>query len=326
MTRGVLLFNLGGPETLQDVRPFLYNLFSDPEIIKIKSDLLRKSLAWLIASIRQGKSRALYSQIGGGSPLRKFTEAQAEALSNTLISRNMAARVYVGMRCWKPTIDAAAGRILRDEITQLVLLPLFPQYSGTTTGSCLKYFRALDARLGLSSKMAISAIESWFDEPLYIESMAELIEEGLQAFSGTDREKISLLYSAHSIPASYVANGDPFLEQTKRSVALINTKLGNRYRSRVTFQSKVGPVKWLGPSTKDVLIELGRNREAGILAIPISFVSDHIETLQEIDIQYKNLAVQSGIKEFRRAASLNLRPKFIDALADLAIRGFAEFR
>ena len=326
MKQGVLLFNLGGPERLEDVRPFLYNLFSDPEIIHIKSDLLRKLLAWLIASIRQGKSRDLYRQIGGGSPLRRITEDQAAALSAAMSSRNMASHVYVGMRCWKPSIDEAVDQILKDGITRLVLLPLFPQYSVTTTGSCLKYFQALNDKLELSSKMEISAIDSWFDEPLYIESMAELIEKGLQEFSRTKHEKINLLYSAHSIPASYVEGGDPFLEQTQQSVALINSRLGNRNASSLAFQSKVGPVKWLGPSTKDVLADMGRNGSTGVLAVPISFVSDHIETLQEIDIQYKNLAARSGIKEFRRAASLNLYPKFIDALADLAVRKFAELQ
>ncbi|MBN1566482.1 MAG: ferrochelatase [Acidobacteria bacterium] len=326
MKRGVLLFNLGGPETLEDVRPFLYNLFSDPDIIHIKSNLLRRMLAWLISTIRQGKSRDLYRQIGGGSPLRKITEDQAAALSRALIARNMDANVYVGMRCWKPSIDEAAGRILKDQVTRLVLLPLFPQFSVTTTGSCLKYFRVLDQELGLSSRMQISPVESWCDQPLYIESMAELIEKGLQEFRMPEREKISLLYSAHSIPASYVERGDPFLEQTQRSVALINARLGNRLASSLAFQSKVGPVKWLGPSTKEVLMEMGRKGSAGILAIPISFVSDHIETLQEIDIQYKSLAAQSGIKEFRRSASLNVYPKFIDALADLAVRKFEKLR
>jgi len=322
MKRGVLLFNLGGPETLQDVRPFLYNLFSDPDIIHIKSDLLRKSLAWMIASLRQGKSRNLYRQIGGGSPLRKITEAQAAALESVLSSRDMEATVYVGMRCWKPTIDEAVDRILKDQVTHLVLLPLYPQYSMTTTGSCLKYFKALENRLGLSSKMKISAIESWFDEPLYVESMAELIEDALKAFPARESGKVHLLYSAHSIPASYVEKGDSFLEQTERSVALINACLGNRLPSRLAFQSKVGPVKWLGPSTEEVLTDIGRNGGSSVLAVPISFVSDHIETLQEIDIQYRLLAARLGIKEFRRAAAPNLHSKFIEALAALTTRAF----
>ena len=318
MKKGVLLFNLGGPESLQDVRPFLYNLFSDPEIIRIKNGVLRKMLAWLIASMRQGKSRDLYRQIGGGSPLRKITEAQAAALSNELRVRSEDAGVYVGMRCWKPTIDEAVDQILKDGITRLVLLPLFPQYSVTTTGSCLKYFQALDKKLGLSAKMEISTVESWFDEPLYIEAMADLIREGLRGFSGGEHEKVHLLYSAHSIPASYAEEGDPYLEQTKRSVAMVHALLGNLHPFTLAFQSKVGPVKWLGPSTRDVLAQLGREGNRRVLVVPISFVSDHIETLQEIDIQYKELAAQSGIQEFHRAASLNLHPKFIAALAALA--------
>ena len=325
MKRGVLLFNLGGPETLQDVRPFLYNLFSDPEIIHIKSDLLRRTLAWSIASLRRRKSQNLYRQIGGGSPLRKITEAQAAALENALRSGGFDASVYVGMRCWKPSIDEAVAQIRKDQITHLLLLPLFPQYSVTTTGSCLKYFKSLADNIGLYSKMKIQSIESWFDESLYLESMAELIERALEDFAAGNSREIHLLYSAHSIPASYVEKGDPFLEQTKASVALINSKLGYRHDSSLAFQSKVGPVKWLGPSTGEVLIEIERNGNGRVLAIPISFVSDHIETLQEIDIQYKLLAARLGIKEFRRAASLNLYPKFIDALANLTIRKFKEF-
>jgi ferrochelatase len=320
--RGVLLFNLGGPERLQDVRPFLRNLFSDPEIIRIKSDALRNLLSLLLSSIRQRKSRNLYRQIGGGSPLRKITEAQASALSSRLKERGCAAHVYVGMRCWKPTIDEAVDRILQDEITRLVLLPLFPQYSGTTTGSCLKHFQALSSKHGLSEKMQISAIRQWFDEPLYVESMADLIREGLRAFSNKGDESVHLLYSAHSIPARYVEEGDPYLDQMQQSVALIHSRLNQVYPSSLGFQSKVGPVKWLKPVTKEVLEELGQSGITKVLVVPISFVSDHIETLQEIDIAYRDFAVKSGIREFHRVASLNLYPKFIDALAGLAIREF----
>jgi ferrochelatase len=322
MQRGVLLFNLGGPENLQDVRPFLYNLFSNPEIIRIKSTVLRRLLAQLIATIRQGKSRDLYRQIGGVSPLRKITEAQAGALSARLSERGYASNVYVGMRCWKPSIDEAVDRILKDQVTRLVLLPLFPQYSVTTTGSCLKHFQVLAERLSLSARMEISAIRAWFDEPLYVQSMADLIREGLRAFPDRADEKVRLLYSAHSIPARYVEEGDPYLEQTERSVALINARLGIAYPSTLAFQSKVGPVKWLSPATRDVLKELGREGITRVLAVPISFVSDHIETLQEMDISYRNLAARSGIREFHRVASLNLYPKFIDALANLVVREF----
>jgi ferrochelatase len=320
MKRGVLLFNLGGPETLQDVRPFLYNLFSDPEIIRIRNGPLRKSLAWMIASFRQSKSRELYRQIGGGSPLRQITEAQAAALSAELDSRGQNTGIYVGMRCWKPTIDEAAKQLLNDGISRLILLPLFPQYSLTTTGSCFKHFQDIDNRLGISKKMEISAVESWFADPLYIELMADLIQEGLRGFSGNEDGAIHLLYSAHSIPARYIDEGDPFLEQTKQTVNLINARLGNIHPSTLAFQSKVGPVKWLSPSTRDVLVRLGQEGVSRVLVVPVSFISDHIETLQEIDIQYKDLATRCGIREFQRAPSPNLRHQFIRCLADLVQR------
>jgi protoporphyrin/coproporphyrin ferrochelatase len=320
MQTGVLLFNLGGPETLQDVRPFLFNLFSDPEIIRIKSNTLRRLLAWTIATARQVKSRNLYRQIGGGSPLRRITEAQAAALRANLNLRGMDTRIYVGMRCWKPSIEEAVEQILRDRITRLILLPLFPQYSVTTTGSCFKHFETLDQKLGISKQMDIACVRNWFDEPLYIESMADLIREGLSLFAGNGGKNVHLLYSAHSIPARYVAEGDPYLEETKQSVALINAKLGIGNTSMLAFQSKVGPVKWLSPSTVDVLNEVGKKHTAKVLVVPVSFVSDHIETLQEIDIQYKELAANAGIKELHRSASLNLYPKFIDALANVVLR------
>jgi ferrochelatase len=316
---GVLLFNLGGPETLDEVRPFLYNLFSDPEIIRIKSDFLRKSLAWLISFLRQSKSRDLYRQIGGGSPLRRITEAQAAALAENLRSKGISARTYVGMRCWKPSIDEAVARILSDRIDRLVLLPLFPQYSVTTTGSCLKHFNDLDRKFRLSGKMEISTVQSWFDEPLYIDLLSDLIGKGLAGFSPDESEKPAILYSAHSIPARYILQGDPYLEQTQESVKLVHSRIGAAFRSELAFQSKVGPVKWLGPSTRDVLVEMGKKEIKKVLVVPISFVSDHIETLQEIDVVYKNIAAQAGVKEFSRSESPNLHPKFIEALAQIAI-------
>jgi protoporphyrin/coproporphyrin ferrochelatase len=323
MKEGVLLFNLGGPESPADVRPFLFNLFSDPEIIRIKSASLRRSLAWIIAGLRQAKSRELYRQIGGGSPLRKITEGQAAALRIELASRGHAACVYVGMRCWKPTIDDAVERILQDGIERLILLPLFPHYSMATTGSCFRYFKILDGRFGLSSRIQLSYVHSWFGEPLYLEAMADLIRAGLMRFPEKDRTNVRLLYSAHSIPMRSLEEGDPYLEQTRESVALINSRLENTYASTLAFQSKVGPVKWLGPATKDVLADFARNGVAGVLAVPISFVSDHIETLQEIDIRYKKLAVDLGIREFHRVAALNLCPTFIQALATIALNELA---
>jgi len=320
--RGVLLFNLGGPETLEDVRPFLFNLFSDPEIIRIKNDAVRKLLAWFIAATRQLKSRGLYRQIGGGSPLRKITEDQAAALETALEQRGLRAHVYVGMRCWKPSIDDAVGRIAEDRLSHLIALPLFPQHSFTTTGSCLNYFKRVIRERGLAASTAVQYIDAWYGEPLYIESVADLIREATARFPDKDSKEIHLLYSAHSIPARYVTEGDPYLEQTQKTVALINARLGNHFRSTLAFQSKVGPVKWLEPATMEVIARFGRNGTKQVLVVPISFVSDHIETLQEIDILYKRLAKEAGIPEFHRAASLNLYPKFIECLATLCLNTF----
>jgi len=320
--RGVLLLNLGGPESLADVRPFLYNLFSDPEIVRIRSDRLRRSLAWFIATTRQRKSCALYRQIGGGSPLRRITSAQAAALSARMEILDCPSSVYVGMRCWKPTIEEAAGKILADRINRLLVLPLFPQYSLTTSGSCIRYFQTIAQKIGLSVRARISYVDSWFEEPLYIDAMADAVRDAVRMIEAESPREIRLLYSAHSIPARYLKEGDPYLTQIQKTVTLINERLGNAYSSTLAFQSKVGPVKWLEPATKDMILKLGREGVKRLVLIPVGFVSDHIETLQEIDILYKQLAEKAGVREFRRAASLNLYPKFIDALAEISLRAF----
>ncbi|MDR1728973.1 MAG: ferrochelatase [Acidobacteriota bacterium] len=331
-TDGVLLLNLGGPETLADVRPFLYRLFSDPEIIRIKNAAARRALAWAVSRLRAEKSRGLYRQIGGGSPLRRITEAQGEALAAKLTELGTPARVYVGMLCWKPFIDEALfERILSDGVSRLCALPLFPQYSDTTTGACLRRVReraaGLAARRGPSWKIAISPVREWYGNPLYVEAMADLVEAGLERFPGAGRggEAPHIFYSAHSLPEKYVAAGDPYLDQVKDCVTRINGELGERLSARgvpmpgcsLGFQSKVGPVKWLSPSAEDVLRDLARRGAKRVLAVPVSFVSDHVETLQELDIAYKNSAAELGIAEFRRAAAPNLHPRFIAALADV---------
>jgi protoporphyrin/coproporphyrin ferrochelatase len=314
---GVLLLNFGGPETLADVRPFLFNLFSDPGIIRIRNDRLRRLIAWMIASTRQRKSRALYRQIGGGSPLRRITIAQAEALGAALAARGCSARMYVGMRLWKPPIEEAVAQIAADGIRRLVVLPLFPQHSVTTSGSCLEYFRAIAERTGLDRGTEIVCVDPWYTEPLYLDAMADMIREAQHRFSGQAPEGIHILYSAHSIPVRYVQEGDPYQKQTEATVALINQRLENRFPSILAYQSKVGPLAWLGPATKDTIADLGRRGVSKLLPVPISFISDHIETLQEIDILYRDLAARAGIREFHRAASLNVYPKFIEALAKL---------
>ena len=323
MKDGVLLLNLGGPETLSDVRPFLYKLFSNPEIIRIKKTALRRILAWFISRAREKKSQNLYRQIGGGSPLRKITESQAEALEKALAGGGNPSRVYVGMLCGKPSIDEAFDNITTDGVRRLTLLPLFPQYSGTTTGACIRYVRELAVRRNLSGKIEISCITDWHKNPLYIDAVTDAIMAALNRFPEDECADVHIIYSAHSLPERYIKQGDPYLYQTKECVSLINNRLQERLNYNVeysiAFQSRVGPVKWLEPSTESVIGTLARRGVRNILAVPVSFVSDNIETLYELDIEYGNLAAELGVANFRRVESLNVHTKFIEVLTDITL-------
>jgi ferrochelatase len=313
MKTGVLVFNLGGPETLRDVKPFLYRLFSDPEIIHIKWGPLRKFVAYMIATLRRKTSEGYYSQIGGGSPLRRLTEEQAQALGNELQRRDKNVEMFVGMCTWHPFLHEAVNKIQESGIAKLVILPLFPHYSVTTTGSGFSVLRQLLAKR--LDKVDVQWVRSWADHPTYIESFVRSIQGELARFPHPD--KVHLLFSAHSIPESYVRNGDPYLDQTKQSVELIMDGLGRRNPYQLSFQSKIGPVKWLAPFTNDVIIQLGKQGIADVLVVPISFVSEHIETLYELDILYKKVAAEAGVANFRRVPALNSDPVFIRALAEI---------
>jgi protoporphyrin/coproporphyrin ferrochelatase len=315
MKTGVLIFNLGGPETLSDVKPFLYRLFSDPEIIHIKWPPLRKFVAYMIATIRRKTSEGYYRQIGGGSPLRKHTEDQARALGEELRRRGRNVETFVGMCTWRPFLPEAVEQIKKSSLDNLVILPLFPHYSVTTTGSGFSVLHRLIDHQPEFKKMNVQWIRSWAEHPTYIESFVQSIQREL-ALTSTP-EKVHLLFSAHSIPESYVRNGDPYLDQTRKSVELIMDRLGRKNPYQLSFQSKIGPVKWLEPLTNDVIVQLGKQSVQDVLVIPISFVSEHIETLYELDILYKNVAAEAGVVNFRRVPALNSDPTFIRALADL---------
>lgn len=316
---GVLLFNLGGPETLADVRPFLFNLFSDPDIIRLPWRPMQKPLAWLISRLRCKKSSGYYAQIGGGSPLRRITEEQARALEQTLAANGTSARVYVGMRYWRPFLEEALDRIRRDDITHLVVLPLYPQFSLSTTGSSLNRMNALISRNGrIGSRLSV--IRSWHDDPRYIAALSLSISEELERFSDRDPQRTHIVFSAHSVPVRYIQEGDPYLEQTRETVRGVMAMLGGERPHHLAFQSKVGPVKWLRPSTDETIRKLAREGVTQLLLVPISFVSEHIETLYELDILYRRVAREVGVQEYRRVAALNCRPDFIDALAALVQR------
>jgi ferrochelatase len=310
---GVLLFNLGGPEKLADVRPFLYNLFSDPEIIRVKAPWPRKTIAYTIATLRHKKSEGYYRQIGGGSPLRRLTQEQARALQAELEKRGHPFETFVGMCTWHPFFDEALDLIQKQGIEQLVVLPLFPHYSVTTTGAGFAALRNLFAKR--NTGMDIRWIKSWQEQPTYIDAFTQSIQRELARYPEPD--KVHLLFSAHSIPESYVKEGDPYLDQTKQSVEKIMDRLGRRNSYQLSFQSKIGPVKWLDPFTNNVIQELGKKGMKDVLVTPISFVSEHIETLYELDILYKHVADAASVTNFRRVPALNSDPVFIRALAEL---------
>jgi len=313
---GVLLLNLGGPDELEDVRPFLYNLFSDPEIIRLPFSWLQSPLAWLISTLRAKKSQENYRQIGGGSPLRHITQAQAQALQEQLQSQGKDAKVYIGMRYWHPFTEEAIARIKRDAIEQLVILPLYPQFSISTSGSSFRLLEKLWQEDPTLNRIEYTVIPSWYQQPGYLQAMALLIAQELDQFPNPD--SVHIFFSAHGVPVSYVTEaGDPYQQEIEDCTALIMQTLNRPNSHTLAYQSRVGPVEWLKPYTEDALQELGAQGVEDLLVVPISFVSEHIETLQEVDIEYRELAEEAGIHNFQRVPALNTHPVFIDSLATL---------
>jgi protoporphyrin/coproporphyrin ferrochelatase len=315
---GVLLLNLGGPEQLSDVRPFLYNLFSDPEIIRIPFRWLQKPLAWFISTSRAQKSQENYKQIGGGSPLRRITEEQAKALQDNLQTKGLDASVYIGMRYWNPFTEEAIAQIKQDGVQELVILPLYPQFSISTSGSSFRLLEDLwNADLQLQN-IKYTLIPSWYDRPGYVESMSDLVRQELDQCA--DPEKATVFFSAHGVPVSYVKEaGDPYQAEIENCTALIMKRLNCPNPHVLAYQSRVGPVEWLQPYTEDKLEELGEQGVKELVVVPISFISEHIETLQEIDMEYRELAQDAGIDRFRRVPALNTYPKFINDLGDMVV-------
>ncbi|MBD2462203.1 ferrochelatase [Oscillatoria sp. FACHB-1407] len=315
---GVLLLNLGGPDQLEDVRPFLFNLFSDPEIIRLPFPWLQKPLAWFISTSRARKSQENYKQIGGGSPLRRITEEQAQALQEALKHKGHDAQVYVGMRYWYPFTEEAIARIKRDGVDQLVILPLYPQFSISTSGSSFRLLDDLWKEDPALQKVEHTVIPSWYDSPGYLQAMAQLIAQELDQFPNPDA--VHIFFSAHGVPVSYVEEaGDPYQQEIEACTALIMQTLNRPNAHTLAYQSRVGPVEWLQPYTEDAIAELAAQGVENLLVVPISFVSEHIETLQEIDIEYREIAEQAGIHHFQRVPALNTHPVFIEDLANMVV-------
>ena len=324
---GVILLNLGGPERIQDVGPFLYNLFADPEIIRLPSPVLQKPLAWLISTLRSGKSQEAYRSIGGGSPLRRITEQQARELQSLLRQRGIDATSYVAMRYWHPFTESAVADIKADGMDQVVVLPLYPHFSISTSGSSFRELQRLRQGDNAFEQLPIRCIRSWYDHPGYLRSMAELI--ATEIHNSDVPEAAHVFFSAHGVPKSYVEEaGDPYQQEIEKCTALIMEKLaelvGHSNPHTLAYQSRVGPVEWLQPYTEEALEELGHAKTQDLVVVPISFVSEHIETLEEIDIEYRELAEESGVTNWRRCPALNTEAGFIDDMADMVVEALSE--
>jgi protoporphyrin/coproporphyrin ferrochelatase len=316
---GVLLLNLGGPDQLEDVRPFLFNLFSDPEIIRLPFTWLQKPLAWLISTSRARKSQENYKLIGGGSPLRRITEEQAQALQESLKQKGQDTQVYVGMRYWHPFTEEAIARIKRDGIDRLVILPLYPQFSISTSGSSFRLLARLWEEDPALTQIDYTVISSWYERSGYLAAMADLIAQQLEQFEQPDQ--VHIFFSAHGVPVSYVEEaGDPYQTEIENCTALIMETLNRPNPHTLAYQSRVGPVEWLKPYTEEAIKELAAAGTDNLLVVPISFVSEHIETLQEIDMEYREIAEEAGIHHFQRVPALNTHPAFINDLAELVVK------
>lgn len=323
--RAVLFLQLGGPETLDDVPAFLYRLFSDPDVIRVKPALLRKAIAAGIALGRKKASRALYASIGGGSPIRRLTEEQAAGTARLLATGGRDTLVRAAMTCSAPLVEDVVRELASSGVDRFLALPLYPQYSLTTTKGALERSRAAVRRFAPGASLA--ELGSFPTHPLFVEAHAEGIREELARFPDPRPEAVHLVFSAHSIPKKLVTQeGDPYATQVEASMKAILGRLGWSGPATLAYQSKLGPIEWLGPPTSGVLAELGRKGERQVLVVPLAFVTDHVETLQEIDQLFAGQARQAGIAHFRRTPGLNDRPTFLRALADLVVSADAFWR
>ena len=326
---GVVLLNMGGPDSLAAVEPFLFNLFNDNDIIRLplRGFLLQWPLAKMISSRRARFVRGYYEKIGGKSPIAKITRLQARLVEQRL---NAAGgdryRCYVAMRYWNPFTDEAVAAMKRDGVTRIVALTLYPHYTTATTDSSLRELRRGLARAGMGA-LPVTVVDRYFDDPRYLDALTRRVRFGLQRrFTDEERKRALILFSAHGLPVSFIKKGDPYVDHLRTTitgvVARLSLSLGYVPEWMLSFQSRAGPTKWLEPSTEDTIKQLAAAGRREVLAVPISFVSDHIETLYEIDMLFGDEARALGLA-WKRAPSINHEPLFIEALASLVERAVA---
>jgi protoporphyrin/coproporphyrin ferrochelatase len=315
----VVLFQLGGPDSAAAVEPFLYNLFCDPDIIDFFGAwFARRPLARYIARKRAGMVREHYDAIGGHSPIRLLTERQARALEAAL-APYCDARCFIAMRYWNPLTAEAVAEVNARGAPELVLLPMYPQYSFATTSSSLKEWKRIYNPNGDVPRTHV--IEKFFDHPLYIQSIAEKIALSLTHFSEPDRAHI--VFSAHGLPLSLIERGDPYAKHVEETVRLVRQRGGWKNPHTLCYQSKVGRRKWLSPSLTETIEKLARAGEKHLLVVPVAFVTEHIETLHEINIEAREEAHKLSVEQFEMMPAVGDSPTFISALADLVLKAIA---
>jgi ferrochelatase len=311
----VVLFNLGGPDSLEGVEPFLRNLFSDPAVIDLPG-FLRRPLARIVARRRAAVAREIYARIGGRSPILEETQRQADALEAVLRARGFEARSFVAMRCAEPFSSSVARAVKAWGAGRVVLVPLYPQFSTTTTRSSIADWLGAARKAGLNDAPAIVCC---FPAGLgFVEAHADLIHQTL-----TRRRPdvdYRLLLSAHGLPKRTIAKGDPYRWQVEQTAAAIVDRLGTKDLDwQICFQSRVGPLEWIGPSTDNEIRRAGA-QSRGVIVVPIAFVSEHSETLVELDMDYAKLAKESGVPDYLRVPALGTHAKFIEGLGDIVVR------
>jgi ferrochelatase len=315
---GIIALNLGGPDSLDAVEPFLRNVFRDPDVIHFPTLLrwVQPVFARVFAHFYSRKSRANYQLIGGRSPIAEESRAQAEAVAVELARRGWRAHAVVAMAAWHPFSDEAVAALAKVGIRRAVALPLFPQYSHSTTGAS---FVALDRAVAkVGAPLELARVERYPVAPGYLDAIAERVRAAAATVPLDERPTVPVLFSAHSLPESYIRRGDPYLDEIRTTVAAVSARLGLGARARLSFQSKVGRQRWLAPSTEEMLDQLAQEGHRSVVVVPIAFTGEHIETLQEIDILFKAHAERAGITCFARARTVGTHPAFIAALADLA--------
>ena len=310
----VVLFQLGGPDSLEAIEPFLFNLFMDPDIIDFPlARFFRRPLAKFISSKRAKIVAANYAAIGGKSPILELTNSQAAALE-TELRKSIPATVFVAMRYWHPLTAAAAERVLGGAFSRIVLLPLYPQYSITTTGSSINEWRRQCARIGLKN-VPEEIIDHFYENPSYISAIVDSMNAALKRFEGVPPEDIQIVFSAHGVPVSIIEKGDPYQRHIEATVRLVVEQGAWKSPHMLCYQSKVGPAQWLKPSLNETIDRLGAAGARNVLVVPVAFLTDHIETLHEINIETRHRAKLLGIQRFELSPGLNSYPKLIAALA-----------